>query len=338
MRRKPVLYVAAALLAAFTYDAVLRSALLGIVTLPSIPGGLKVLTAILALFSLTHAWYSLGGRLTVAFFALGAAISWAYEQAGISTGLVFGPYHYTDYLGSRLGDVPVLIPLAWFMMIYPSYVIANLLLDGRPAGTSGTPGGLGRLVALAAASAVVMTAWDLVVDPILSGPAVKAWIWETGGPYFGIPVQNYFGWLLTTFTVYLAYRAVERRWGVAEVRAAGGARSPLGAAASPRGEAASPRGAAASPRGAAAIGPAALGPAALGPAALGPVAASLPVAAYGLMLVADLLSGVAPAGLALIGPVVMGVPFAAAAWRLRALFRGAPRGFSAAAARASAEW
>ena len=283
MRRRPILYVAAVLLAAFTYDAVLRSALLGLVTVPSIPGGLKVLTAILALFSLTHAWYSIGGRLTLAFFGLSAAVSWAYEQAGISTGLVFGAYHYTDYLGSRLGDVPVLIPLAWFMMIYPSYVIANLLIEGRP---TGTPGGVGRLVRLAAASAVVMTAWDLVVDPILSGPSVKAWIWETGGPYFGVPLHNYGGWLLTTFTVYLAYRALERRWTRDEIATVGGAASP------------------------------AHGVALGATATLGRAAAAMPVAAYGLMLVADLLSGAAPAGLVAIGPVVMGVPLAAAAWRL----------------------
>jgi putative membrane protein len=56
-----------------------------------------------------------------------------------------------------------------------------------------------------------MTAWDLVVDPVLSGPNIKAWIWEQGGPYFGIPIQNYVGWLLTTFTVYLVYRLFERR-------------------------------------------------------------------------------------------------------------------------------
>jgi putative membrane protein len=279
MSRRPVLYVSAFLLGAFFYDAVLRSALTWLVVLPSIPGGLKVLTAILALFSLTHAWYSLGGRPTVAFFALSAVISWAYEQAGIATGLVFGPYHYTDYLGGKLGDVPVLIPLAWFMMIYPSYVVANLLVERRPIGT---PGGASPLLRLAAASAVVMTAWDLVVDPILSGPQVKAWIWEGGGPYFGIPVHNYAGWLLTTFTVYLAYRALEQRRVLRPNGAglSGAATLPLGAA-----------------------------------------AAALPVAAYGLMLIADLLSGVAPAGLAIVGSVVMGLPFAAAALRLRSTAR-----------------
>ena len=278
MRRRPVLYVSAILLGAFFYDAVLRSALTWLVVLPSIPGGLKVLTAILALFSLTHAWYSLGGRPTVAFFALSAVISWAYEQAGIATGLVFGPYHYTDYLGGKLGDVPVLIPLAWFMMIYPSYVVANLILERRPIGT---PGGLAPLLRLAAASADVMTAWDLVVDPILSGPQVRAWVWEGGGPYFGIPLHNYAGWLVTTFTLYVAYRALEQRSarqepGAASRAEATGAALPLGAA-----------------------------------------AAAMPVAAYGLMLIADLLSGVAPAGLAVIGPVVMGLPCAAAALRFR---------------------
>jgi uncharacterized membrane protein len=208
MKGRVLLGIACALLAIFTYDAVIRLLLSGVVALPSVPGGLKMLTAVMALFSLFHAWYSLGGRLTLAFFALSATISWAFEQVGVMTGLVFGAYHYTDYLGAKLGDVPLLIPLAWFMMIYPSYVIAGLIVERRP---TGTPHGLVALVRLAIVSAVVMTVWDLVVDPILSGPDARAWIWENGGPYFGIPIQNYLGWLLTTFTVYLAYRALEQR-------------------------------------------------------------------------------------------------------------------------------
>jgi putative membrane protein len=287
MRRRPVIWIAVILFGVFVYDAVVRSLLAGLVTLPSIPGGLKVLTAVLALFSLTHSWYSIGGRLTAAFFVLSAAIAWAYEQVGVMTGVVFGAYHYTDYLGARLGEVPLLIPLAWFMMIYPSYVIANIALEGRPIGT---PSGARVLVRLAAVSAAVMTAWDLVIDPILSGPSVKAWIWETGGPYFGIPIQNFLGWLLTTFTVYLAYRAVEQRW------AAGGPSDAGGDAAGSPSDAGG-------------------GAVAGGAGDLSPATAALPVAAYGLMLVANLLSGVAPAGLVVIGPLVMGVPLAAVAWR-----------------------
>jgi len=198
------------LLCLFAYEGVLRALLLGIVRLPLLPGGLSSLTAVVAICSLAHAWYSLGGRHTLAFFGLSAVVSWIYEQAGVATGLVFGAYHYTGYLGARLGDVPLLIPLAWFMMIYPSYVISNLAIERR---ATGTPQGVARLVRLAAVSAVVMTLWDLVIDPILSGPSVRAWVWEAGGPYFGIPIQNYAGWLLTTFTVYLANASLPFRWG-----------------------------------------------------------------------------------------------------------------------------
>jgi uncharacterized membrane protein len=196
-------------LALFIYDGVLRTLLAGLVTLPAIPGGLNSLTVLLLLFSLSHASYALGGRLTLAFFGITAVTSWILEEVGVATGLVFGPYHYTSTLGPWLGSVPVLIPLAWFMMIYPSYVLANLIIDGRP---TGSPGGRGHLVGLALLGALVMTAWDLVVDPILSGTAFGAWVWEEGGPYFGIPIHNYLGWIATTFIVYVLYRGVEHRW------------------------------------------------------------------------------------------------------------------------------
>jgi putative membrane protein len=57
-----------------------------------------------------------------------------------------------------------------------------------------------------------MTAWDLVVDPYLSSPTEKAWIWEDGsGQYFGVPLHNFGGWLLTTFTIYFLFRLLSER-------------------------------------------------------------------------------------------------------------------------------
>jgi uncharacterized membrane protein len=202
MSRRIVLGVALVFLAVFLYRAIVVP-LLG---LPAV-GGVGLPTISLMLFSLFHACYALGWRHTLVFFAISAVVSWGFEQVGVATGAIYGPYHYTAVLGPKLGHVPLLIPLAWFMMIYPSYIIANLLVDGRPLASRP---GLGRLVWLSLIGGMVMTAWDLSVDPIFSGPNVKAWIWHEGGPYFGIPVQNFAGWLLTTFTVYLAYRMYER--------------------------------------------------------------------------------------------------------------------------------
>ena len=172
-------------------------------------GGLSGLIVILLLFSLWHASVALGLRLTVVFFAITTVTSWIFEELGVLTGLVYGPYHYTPTLGPVLGSVPIVIPLAWFMLVYPSYVLANLVGHGWPVGT---PGGRRHLVRLALIGAALMTAWDLLLDPVLSGPTVGAWVWEGGGPYFGVPLQNSLGWIATAFTIYLLYRSVERRW------------------------------------------------------------------------------------------------------------------------------
>ena len=186
----------------------------GLVMPPVILSGLSGLIVILLLFSLWHASVALGIRLALAFVAITTVTSWIFEEIGVVTGLVFGPYHYTSTLGPWLGSVPVLIPLAWFMLVYPTYIVANVMVDGWPVGT---PGGRVHLVRLALVGAIAMTAWDLVIDPILSGPTVGAWVWEGGGPYDGIPLQNSIGWIMTSFTVYVLYRSVERRWSLQPV-------------------------------------------------------------------------------------------------------------------------
>jgi putative membrane protein len=147
----------------------------------------------------------LGAPNTLIFFAISAIVSWTLEEVGVRTGLVYGPYHYSDMLGAKLGEVPLLIPLAWFMMIYPSFVLANLIVDRRPTSRRGSPR---HVLALSLVSAIVMTAWDLPMDPQMSGAG--NWIWERGGAYFGVPLHNFAGWLLTTFIVYLLFRLFEQ--------------------------------------------------------------------------------------------------------------------------------
>lgn len=88
-----------------------------LVALPVILGGLNGLVVILLFFSLWHASVALGRRLALTFFAITMATSWIFEEAGVVTGLIYGPYHYTSVLGPWLGSVPILIPLAWFVLV-----------------------------------------------------------------------------------------------------------------------------------------------------------------------------------------------------------------------------
>ncbi|MGB7654831.1 MAG: carotenoid biosynthesis protein [Novosphingobium sp.] len=181
-----------------------------------------------AVFSFTHSMVLLGHKRALLLLVLCISLAFASEYIGEATGLIFGPYYYTDVLGPKiLGRVPVLIPLAWYMMFYPSYVITNLLAEGHPVAQGQ---GTAWIVWISALSALVMTAWDLTMDPIMSfHPCTTgttdclpvtldetlighpAWVWKEGGSYFGVPQLNYRGWMLTAFVVFAAYRLLERR-------------------------------------------------------------------------------------------------------------------------------
>jgi uncharacterized membrane protein len=155
-------------------------------------------------FALLHASQRWNWRAALTLFVVSFVISLAYESLGVATGLVYGPYHYTEKLGPKfLGLVPYLIPAAWFMMMYPSLVIAERI---APRGE-----GWKRALIVAALGGIIMTAWDVVMDPMM----VRGghWVWDVKGAYFGIPLQNYWGWWLTMFSVFLVNWLIASRNG-----------------------------------------------------------------------------------------------------------------------------
>jgi uncharacterized membrane protein len=148
-------------------------------------------------FALLHAGQREGWARALRLLALVFGVSLLFESVGVATGLVYGPYHYTNQLGPLfLGLVPFLIPVAWFMMSYPSFVISDRLI---PVGWKRWQ----RILSVAAVGGLVMTAWDLVVDPIMV--ASGHWVWDVNGAYHGIPLQNFWGWWLTVFTTFALY-------------------------------------------------------------------------------------------------------------------------------------
>lgn len=168
--------------------------LLGGVIQPMVTILITLLSFVVALL---HSGECLGWARTLLLVALTFVVSLMFESIGVASGLIYGPYHYTTKLGPMfLGLVPYLIPLAWFMMIYPSYVIAERVLPLFREPWQ-------RFLSMAALGALIMTAWDLALDPLM----VKAghWIWEVDGAYFGVPVPNYLGWWVTTFVTLLLF-------------------------------------------------------------------------------------------------------------------------------------
>jgi putative membrane protein len=149
------------------------------------------------IFACLHAGQCLGWREAPTLLVLCFTISLLFESVGVATGLVYGPYHYSDSLGPKfLGLVPYLIPLAWFMMMYPSFLVARALV-------SASMRRLSRSISIAALGGIIMTAWDMVMDPVMV--SAGHWVWDKPGAYFGVPLQNYWGWWLTTFVIFLIF-------------------------------------------------------------------------------------------------------------------------------------
>ncbi len=129
---------------------------------------------------LRQAW---GTMRTLRMAAIILPAAWLIEWIGSSTGFLFGHYHYTDLLQPQLGQVPLLIPLAWMMMLPPAWAVAAVITRGRT--------GLWFILV----SAVAFTAWDLFLDPQMVNWGY--WVWEQPSGYFGIPWLNFLGWLLS---------------------------------------------------------------------------------------------------------------------------------------------
>jgi uncharacterized membrane protein len=87
------------------------------------------------------------------------------------------------------------------MMTYPSYIIAERIVPERWSIW-------GLRLGVAAAGAVIMTAWDLAMDPMMV--AGEHWVWEVEGAYFGVPLQNFWGWWLTTFVTFILFLTFAR--------------------------------------------------------------------------------------------------------------------------------
>ncbi len=143
-----------------------------------------------ATLSVTHASLSRGTRTGLGVLGLVAVAAIVFEAVGLATGFPYGEYTYSDVLGPTLLGVPFLVPLAWLMMAWPSWLLGARLTRGvRPAW---------RHPARVAASAAVFAAWDVVLDPQM----VQAGYWTWAHPSPGlpgidtVPLTNLAGWLL----------------------------------------------------------------------------------------------------------------------------------------------
>lgn len=110
-----------------------------------------------------------------------------FESVAVATGVPYGRFSYSGMLGPpMLGLVPPTVLLAW-----------TPLLLGSLAST--------RRAWQAVVLAVVC---DLVLDP--AAVSLGFWAWDDPGRYYGVPLVNFLGWVVSAGIAVLALRRLPR--------------------------------------------------------------------------------------------------------------------------------
>ena len=153
---------------------------------PDVPGasaGSYVSTFLIALPSFVALFRYLGARRATLSLLVLAAFGYAIETVGVVTGLPYGRFYYGDALGGKvLGLVPYLLPVSYVPLVI-----------GAVAAAWSTAAN--RRILWTLLSAVLLVLIDGVLDP--GAVALGFWVWPEGGVYYGVPLSNYAGWLLS---------------------------------------------------------------------------------------------------------------------------------------------
>lgn len=128
------------------------------------------------------------------------ALSFASEHIGTGYGIPFSGYEYTGLLGARLLDrVPLVIPLSWFLMSAPAWILARRTFPGP-----------GRALPRILQATFLLVLWDLALDPAMSF-LTPYWVWENAGPFYGMPWVNLLGWAATGLILMVTLELLDRR-------------------------------------------------------------------------------------------------------------------------------
>jgi putative membrane protein len=118
----------------------------------------------------------------LSFFAL------AIETVGVLTGFPYGHFIYTDLFAFKLFETtPIIVPFGWIPIVVGAYMLVKKFsLDNVK-------------------SLVLFIALILLTDSIIDPGAVRLgmWVYREGGVYYGVPVSNFLGWILSGTVAYM---------------------------------------------------------------------------------------------------------------------------------------
>ena len=164
------------------------------------------LTPVNLLIMFVLVWMTQPDRLRS--FYLFLIISWCtgmlVEIIGVQTGILFGDYLYGEVLGPGIYEVPFLIGVNWFVIVYCSGAVAEQMVSRQhvlqPVNIFSAD------IVFSLVGSLITTIFDWLMEPVAI--SLGYWLWKNDG---SIPVYNYVCWFGVSFFLLLISRLLKLR-------------------------------------------------------------------------------------------------------------------------------
>ncbi len=126
----------------------------------------------------------LGLKKALVLIVILSIYAFSIETLAIISGFPYSSFQYTELIGFRvLGYTPYTVPFAYVPLFIGCFYLASLKTYSK-----------WKIVLL---SSFLVLAADLVLDP--AAVALNFWVYSTPGIFYGVPLMNFMGWILTGF-------------------------------------------------------------------------------------------------------------------------------------------
>jgi len=123
-------------------------------------------------------------KAIVVLWALGA-FAFFTEMLAVKTGFPYGKFAYGPKIGWKIGGVPWTVPFAWTPLLLAAMCLARRWTNALTI----------EKYARIAACSLILVAIDMVLDP--GAVSQKFWRYARPGLFYGVPLSNFFGWILS---------------------------------------------------------------------------------------------------------------------------------------------
>ncbi len=131
------------------------------------------------------------------FVVATALAGFVVERIGVNTQLLFGDYSYGKVLGYQINEVPLIIGVNWFIIIYCCGISVQTLLTKaitKVATETSTPPMVLKALSVIVDGASLAVFIDWIMEPV----AVQLGYWKWNGE---IPIYNYICWFVVAMAM-----------------------------------------------------------------------------------------------------------------------------------------